>query len=163
MLGFDLLSEGVFCVIGCQVAPYWGRAALSQKISYVWFNWFDISKLLIRIAAMVHFNVVISKTSFTKGYRNRFNNYQSPGDLNPIYKLLSPFPSVFLWWKRFILCHGSSLDSPALLEFEFIFLFLCYTRGTPSKSLVHVSFPFFKKIPVSPTTSSVFTLLFQHV
>lgn len=146
---YKTCQYGVFCVIVCQVAAYWGLAAASIKnlLPHLISSWFGISKFLIRIALILHFNMATSKTSFSKGYGNRLNNYRSPGHLKHICKLLSPSPRVFLLWKGLILCHRSR-NPPVLLELAFIFFFLYSTGGTPSKSLDHVflSLFFFKSL-----------------
>lgn len=90
-----------------------------------------------------------------------FTVTSSPEDLKLLRKLLCPSPESS-YSKQFILCHGSTLVPRLLLELAFIFLSLCRTGSTPSKSLVRVPSSFFE-IPVSLTTSSVSTLSFQPV
>lgn len=81
-----------YCVSGGSLLGSCSCRSKKLLLSNLICSYLGISKCLTRITLMVHFNMVISKTSFTKGCGNRLNNYQFPGDLKHIFKVLSPFP-----------------------------------------------------------------------
>lgn len=89
-----------YCVSGDSWLGTWAR----QKIySHLISSWLDISKFLIRIASVVPLNMVISKTSFSKVYGNRFHHYQFPRGSETYFQAPWPLPRVFLQWGAYFI------------------------------------------------------------